>query len=225
MAVKDKYQTVTADTKKLLDVQEGREVDFKQDPKAIDSEDLVAFANAGGGTVLAGVEEHESGDGTQSGRIIGCRVDDKTKQAIVGKASSCRPSIDLSIRVENSSTKQPILRIDVPEGSDKPYATSGGTYKIRAEGRNVGISPQLMKAMILEAEADQFVARFRHAADDLIGKLDEVSERLTSEIQAVGQAAERASQAALSAASAAQDAIDAAESAASAAEDAAMGGY
>jgi hypothetical protein len=224
MARKDKFQTITADTGRLLDGQEGRNVDFKIDPKAISSEDIVAFVNAAGGTILAGVEEIDD-DGIQKGRVVGCKVDDKTRQAIMGRASSCRPVVDIAIRIENARSQSPILRIDIPNGKDKPYATSSGTYKIRSEGKNLAIDPPLMKAIILESEADEFVARFRHAADGLIQRIETMSADLSHQIGTVRRAAEIANESAQRAEAAAQEAIGAAYDAAAAAEDAAMGDY
>jgi len=221
MAKKNKYQSITADTKRLLRRQEGRSVDFKIDPRAIETEDIVAFANANGGTILAGVEEFED-NGVQKGKVVGCKVDDRTKQSIIGKAASCRPVVDIHIQIENAKSKSPILRIDIPEGVDKPYATSSGVYKIRSEGRNLPIDPPLMKALILKSEADEFVARFRHAADDLVEKLETMSADLTNEIRVVLRAAELAKESARRAEAAAQEAIAAAHEAAAAAEDAAM---
>ena len=220
MVKKNKYQSITSDSKRLLHGQEGRSVDFKVDPKAIEAEDIVAFANANGGTILAGVEEIEY-NGVQKGKIVGCKVDDKTKLAIMGKAASCRPVVDINIQIENAKSKSPIMRIDIPQGPDKPYATSSGTYKIRSEGRNLAIDPPLMKALILESEANEFVSRFRHAADGLVEKLDTMSDDLTHEIHIVRKAAELADESARRAEAAAQDSIAAANEATAAAEDAA----
>ncbi len=132
------------------------------------------------------------------------------------------PSIDVQIRIENKATKNPIMRIDIPEGADKPYSTSSGTYKIRSEGRNVGIDPSLMKAMILQSETDEFVKRFRHAATDVIKELSDVRKELSEQIERVRQAAELARDTAARAEDAAQEATQAAMEATAAAEDAAQ---
>jgi predicted HTH transcriptional regulator len=57
MTSRDDYKFLTADTKRLLDGQEGRYVDFKAKPDGVKAEDFVALANARGGTILIGVDE------------------------------------------------------------------------------------------------------------------------------------------------------------------------
>jgi len=222
---KNEYKKLSAETKRFLDGQEGRNIDFKLGPGAISTEDIVAFANSGGGTILAGVSEIKGSAGIQRGKVEGCNIDDKTRQAIIGKASSCRPALDVHIQIENSATNSPILRIDIPDGKNKPYSTSSGTYKIRSEGRNLAIDPPLIKAMILQSEADEFVKRLKHAADELVQEMDKVKIELSTQIQEVKSATEAAIEAARFAESAAQNAADAAYEAASAAEDSAMDGF
>jgi predicted HTH transcriptional regulator len=156
------------------------------------------------------------------GKIVGCKVDDKTRMAIVSKALDCKPPIDVKIQIENSKTKKPILRIDIPEGVDKPYSTPSGTYKIRSEGRNVGIDPSLMKAMILQSETEEFVNRFRHAAEDVLSELRSVQTLLSEQIERVNQVAEVARDTAARAEQAANEATQAAMEASAAAEDAAI---
>jgi predicted HTH transcriptional regulator len=202
----------------LLEGQEGRNVDFKLDPRAVEAEDIVAFANAGGGTILAGVAEETGANGMQRGRIEGCDVSDGMRQTIMGKASSCRPSVDIQVLIENAATDRPILRIDIPEGQTKPYCTASGTYKTRSEGRNVAIDPPLMKAIILKSEVDEFVERFKHAGNELLEELKRVETDLAAQLRTVQQAAETASESAHRAESAAHEATQAAMEAATAAE-------
>ena len=207
---RDEYRTLTADTKRILNGQEGRAIDFKVKPDGVKAEDFVALANAQGGTILVGVEEQTNSKGKQSGRLVGCSITDKVRQGFISTAASCRPAIDISVRIENSTSKQPIYRIDVPAGGEKPYCTSSGLYKIRAEGQNIAIDPPLMKAIILEQEADQFVARFKAAGDDLLRQIDRVHADLGEQISRVEQAADEAIEASRLAEEAARDAEQAA---------------
>lgn len=190
ISVENRHDGLTDGTELLMRGQEGRNVDFKLDPGGIDAEDIVAFANAGGGTILAGVSESEDDAGIQKGTIVGCSVDDRTRQSIMGKASSCRPAVDVKIQIENASDR-PILRIDIPEGVSKPYSTASGTYKIRSEGRNVAIDPPLMKAIILKSEVDAFVKRFKHAGNELLKGLHSVEKDLITQIAILRETAER----------------------------------
>ncbi|OPL19271.1 MAG: hypothetical protein AVO35_11880 [Candidatus Aegiribacteria sp. MLS_C] len=211
MTHSNEFEGITESTGRLLEGQEGRNVDFKLDPRAIDAEDIVAFANAGGGTILAGVSEISGGSGLQRGRIEGCEVNDGIRQAVMGRASSCRPSVDISIQVENTTAGRPILRVDIPEGRTKPYCTASGTYKIRSEGRNVAIDPPLMKAIILKSEVDEFVERFKHAGKELLAELKRVETDLASQLETVQRAAEAAGESARRAEKAAHEAMTAAE--------------
>ena len=197
---------LSADTKRLLAREEGREVDFKRTPDSVKQDDLVALANSSGGTVLVGIAETLSDDGRQSGEVIGCNVSEKTKRGLINMAVNCKPSINVAVRRENTATRKPILRIEVPEGEMKPYCTGSGTYKLRADGQNVAIDPQLMRAMILQAEADEFVARFKAAGDAFIGELNAVHTDLTRQIEVVEAIAAEAAEAARDAQQAADDA-------------------
>lgn len=214
---KAEFKSITADTRRLLDSQESREVEFKREPNGVRAEIFVAFANGIGGTILVGVDEHSTQQGLQRGVVVGCNVTDRVMQGFISTANSCRPPIDIAIRVENLASIKPIIRIDVREGVDKPYATSSGQYKIRSQGQNVAIDPGLMTAIILEREADEFVSRFKHASDDLLMKLNEIYRNLESQIIQVEFAAQEATEAAAGAEIAAREAIDAAMGAADAA--------
>lgn len=217
---KTEFKSITADTQRMIDGQEGLEVEFKSEAKGLKAETFVAFANGIGGTILVGVDEQPAKKGPQRGAVVGCKVDDKTKQGLISTANSCRPPIAIGLRIENTASEKPIIRIDIPEGTDKPYATSSGTYKLRSEGQNVAMDPSMMTAIILEREAEKFVARFRHAADELLGKLNEIYANLENQIIEVEFAAKEATEAAAGAELAANEAIEAAVGAADAAHGA-----
>lgn len=213
MVAKTEYRKIRSDTKRLLEGQEGREVDFKASHQGVDAEDLVAFANASGGTILVGVKEAETPEGLQRGEVVGCRISDDIKLLFINRAASCRPPVEIQITVENLQDK-PIYRIDILEGTRKPYCTEKGTYKIRSDGRNLAIDPDMMAALILEREREQFVARFRTAADHVIGSLEQMERRLNQSLARVESVAQSAAEAAEQATQAAGEAIDAAYDAA-----------
>jgi len=206
LSAKNEYKNIRVETQRLIDGQEGRDIDFKVKPDGLKAEDFVALANARGGSILVGVEERSGKNGKQYGAVVGCAINDKVRQAFISTAASCRPAMDISISIENTGSNKPIYRIDVPEGSDKPYCTSAGLYKIRAEGQNIAIDPPLMKAIILEKEAKEFVARFRAAGNELLKQINRVHEDLVEQIQSVELAAHEATEAAQAAEQAALDA-------------------
>ena len=150
---------------------EGRDVDFKQSPD-VDAGDIVAFANASGGTLLLGVKEDRRPDGTEFRQVIGCQADDKNRLRVLQKAAGCSPQIDVHIQFENVA-KLPIIRVDVPAGKSKPYSTGGGTYKIRENGNNKPLLPSHLLSLFLESETRHFVSAFKNVGSDLTNQLTE----------------------------------------------------
>lgn len=182
------FKGISSRAKSALDRTEGLEVEFKESPAGLDSSDLVAFANSDhGGVILIGVKEAQASTGARAGSIVGCQVGDRTKLAIQGKSESCTPPVAVELYVENSS-KVPFLRIEVPSGRDKPYCTSGGTYKIRGDGCNKAMSPGLLLSMFVERESHEFLARFRRATESLERQMDDLKDDLVYEFSQVDKA-------------------------------------
>ena len=167
MPATNEFQELTERTQALLAKQEGLEVDFKIDLKGVDAGDLVAFANSpSGGAILVGVREIELPSGLQRGEIVGCPVDDRTRLTLLNKAQDCTPPIEIELFVENLGAERPILRIEVPSHRNphKPYCTKRGEYRIRGDGRNKALLPQALLTTYLEVEGEEFLGRFRSAA-------------------------------------------------------------
>ena len=151
----------------LLAHEEGHDVEYKESVKALDTVDLVAFANSdAGGAILVGVAEQNNKKGRRVGKIVGCKVSDPERQKILSKAANCVAPVSVEIFIENSS-KLPFLRIEIPSGPNRPYCTGDGTYKTRGDGRNVLLKPIALLERFMEAESTAFFERFRHAADAL----------------------------------------------------------
>jgi len=162
---------------------EGLEVDFKRIPKAVESEDLVAFANSSlGGAILAGVEEYADPTGLQRGRVVGCDVGDRPRCLILSRAGSCTPPVDVEIVTENTGARA-FLRVEIPSGAKKPYSTSGGTYKIRGDGVTRPLRPSELLVLFLEAEEASFIGRFRKATGALQTDLATLRESTAEETQ------------------------------------------
>lgn len=147
-------------TKRLLARSEGLQVDFKRDAESVKPDDLVAFANGGGGTILIGVDEIKGANGIQRGKVVGCDVSDKERNKIVSRANSCRPAIPVTVTVETNG-KQAIMRVDIQKGG--LHCTSNGTYKIHRDGQNDIIDPALMAEIIVKLERTKIVGYLRAA--------------------------------------------------------------
>jgi len=167
------YARISRRAKFLLKSGERREVDYKENLKGLHAEDLVAFANsANGGAILIGVEEFTSTAGIQQGRPIGCHVDDDARLQVLSKALSCSPAVEIELFTENVSGT-PFLRIEIPSGSHKPYATSSGTYKVREDSRNNPLLPEALLKLFLDREGSQFRTRFSEATGLLETRMQE----------------------------------------------------
>lgn len=171
-------------TRKLLAHSEGIEVDFKRDAESVKQEDLVAFANSGGGTILIGVDEVKGQNGAQRGKIVGCDVSDRERNKIVSRANGCRPVIAVKVSIETQG-KYSIFRIDIPKGG--LHCTSNGTYKIRRDGQNDVIDPSAMAHIIVELERNKIVQYLRSAVrpemEDVQSEIEEKYDETIAEIE------------------------------------------
>ncbi len=119
---------------------EGYDTEFKATIDAVESEDLVAFANSNkGGHILVGVSEVR--DNIEDAyKVSGVKTGDHEKLKILSKAQDCSPPIQLFVNFKEVEGKD-IIDIDIPSGSNKPYCTKKGTYKVRGDGRNEAMTP------------------------------------------------------------------------------------
>jgi predicted HTH transcriptional regulator len=133
------------------------DVTFRKSISALESDDLVSFANSRkGGTILIGANLAKHGNGRQRVTLVGCPIGDRERLKILAKSNQCVPPVPVSIFAENCAVK-PFYRVEIPSGPHKPYCTSGGTYKIRSDGRNEMLYPARLLALFLEVEGGEFV--------------------------------------------------------------------
>lgn len=184
MPVHSRIQELSEITNSFLKSGETHEVDYKKVAKGLKSEDLVAFANAGGGCILVGVVE-QTQDGVQIGEVEGCDVSDGAVLEILNKASSCIPPIALDVFIENLD-QNPILRIAIPTSATTPHCTSKGLYLRREGTRNRALQPQEMLQLFLEIEAKSFAAKFEAAAEKITHDLAELETSLEATITNMG---------------------------------------
>lgn len=147
-------------TAKLLSRSESTELDFKRDAEAVKHDDLVAFANSGGGVILVGVDEETGKNGAQKGKIVGCNVSDRERNKIVSRANQCKPAIAVKVTTETHG-KFSIFRVDIPKGG--LHCTPNGTYKIRRDGQTDIIDPSAMAQIIVELERKRILYYLRAA--------------------------------------------------------------
>jgi hypothetical protein len=180
---KTEFKTIRQKTEKLLSQSEGSDVDFKEEIGGIEPDDLIAFANSpDGGFLLIGVSETEDEQGQQRGEVVGCDISDSGKQRIIGQARSCTPTVPLDIYVENTNGT-PFLRIDIPQGPDRPYCTDSGKYRIREDGRNRALHPPELLNLFVQEQADRFRERFESAASGLEAEIESLRVRLEDRIE------------------------------------------
>lgn len=170
MPIQKRTQTLSDLTRELLKSGETEEADYKKIPAGVNSDDLVAFANSGGGQILVGVVEATE-NGAQIGEVIGCDVSDGAILQILNRASSCIPPVSVDIFVENLK-HEPILRLSIVDSETKPHCTPKGVYCRREGTRTRALHPQEMLNIFLETEASSFAAKFEAAADKIAGDLE-----------------------------------------------------
>ncbi|MFC1505776.1 helix-turn-helix domain-containing protein [Thermoproteota archaeon] len=211
------YSRIRTQTMRMIRGEEGVIIEYKQSVDAIEQDDLVALANANGGTILVGVKELRRA-GRQYGEVIGCEVGEVARRKLLNKAAGCLPPVDIQIIVEGSGRRR-ILRVEVTEESKKPCCTASGTYKIRKNSTKLAIDPDLMTSIILERESREFLKRFKSAGDAIIRSLEQATALLEEKLVRIEILANEASKAATEAAHSASDAAEAAMDAAASAED------
>ena len=98
---------------------EGYNLEFKQalPSKASDlAEEICAFANAAGGTLLIGVDD--------SGRVIGVKIDNVSRSRIQNILNAIEPHFPVIIS-EILINDKTILCVECESGTQKPYTVSG----------------------------------------------------------------------------------------------------
>lgn len=111
----DKRQSTLAELRKIAALGEGQGVEFKEGTAKLDRE-IVAFANAAGGTIFCGVSD--------SGEIVGVDASNRAVSQIHDSARNCDPPIVLRVSIIDRQ----VIKIEVPEGSEKPYQCSAGVF-------------------------------------------------------------------------------------------------
>jgi len=110
------------DIESLIKSGEGYNTEFKKKiPSKVReiTEEVCAFANAAGGTVLLGVDDDNG--------IVGVSFDNRKRSALQNSISEISPSLHCDIYPMEVDGKQ-IVVIEIPSGKNKPYVLSGAIY-------------------------------------------------------------------------------------------------
>ena len=103
----------------LIKQGEGYNLEFKQSlpSKASDlAEEICAFANTAGGTLLIGVDD--------KGKIVGVSMDNTSRSRMQNILNCIEPHIELSV-TEVAVNEKTVLSLECKAGKEKPYTVSG----------------------------------------------------------------------------------------------------
>jgi predicted HTH transcriptional regulator len=119
----------TAELSIILQQGEGYNVEFKQ---AI-SEEICAFANAAGGTMLIGVRDDNT--------VCGVQTDNTTRSRIIHSLRVIDPTLEVGYE-ETVYKGNKLIALTCKTGKKKPYTVSGSIF-IRIGDKNLSILRQL----------------------------------------------------------------------------------
>jgi len=122
----------------LVSEGEGLTTEFKEKYTAHIDEDIVAFANGKGGTLLLGVRDN--------GTVVGETLTNDLKGRINSLARNCKPSVAVSLAQVGE-----VVTIEVEEGVEKPYSCGSGYYR-RLDGTTQKMSHDELRIMFAENE-------------------------------------------------------------------------
>lgn len=94
---------------------EGQKTEFKERPNRL-AREMVAFANASGGTIFIGIAD--------SGAIPGIAISNELVSRIQDSARNCDPPVRISFHKHAGK----VLEVCVAEGNEKPYQCADGFF-------------------------------------------------------------------------------------------------
>ena len=131
---------------------ESENIEFKAKLSYEIYKEVIAFANTDGGTIYIGVDD--------KGNVIGLEnVDDSYTRLTNGIRDAIQPDVTMFIRYVLQEDK--VIRIEVGEGSYKPYYLKSkglkpnGVY-VRQGASSAPASQELIRKMIKDTDGDQF---------------------------------------------------------------------
>jgi len=157
----------TDEIKSLIASGEGYNVEFKKMfPNKIKevTEEICAFANASGGTLIIGVDDDNN--------IHGATFNNSKHSAIQNSINEITPALHCEIYCINIEDKN-IVIVEVPSGVNKPYVLSGAIYMRQG--------PNSQKLTKVEEMRDFFQQSDRIYFDEAPCKAIDIAEDITDE--------------------------------------------
>ncbi len=102
--------------KLISQLQEGQKIEFKERISGSLAREMVAFANAEGGTIYCGISD--------DGKVVGAKNSNRILSEIQDIARNCEPSITIQME----TLEHDVIAISIPQGVDKPYQCSEGFF-------------------------------------------------------------------------------------------------
>ena len=157
--------------------EQGQRVAFAREttPSAKLAETLVAFANAGGGTLLVGVDP-------RTGKPAGLDDPESAMDRALQAALATDPPLIIPLPELAERDGEPLLVVTVPPGLPNVYSYRG-KYLVREETRNLPLTPRQLRRLMMERGAVSFEALVPEGA-----RLDDVDwERAESYLAGLGR--------------------------------------
>jgi len=126
----------------ILSEGEGERIEFKEGLGQLDRE-IVALANAGGGSIFLGVND--------KGEVVGIGVGNRMQSEVSTIARNCDPPIT----VETFVYPEKVLEVRVSEGTDKPYRCKGGFF-LRMGPNTQKLNRNEIRRLILSSGTHRF---------------------------------------------------------------------
>ena len=157
---------------------EGQKVEFKERFSRLDRE-LVAFANASGGTVFLGIAD--------DGRIVGIEITNEVTSRVQDSARNCDPPVAITI---HKHKKDKVLEVRVAEGTQKPHQCGDGFF-LRTGPNSQKLKRDEILGIAVSAGSYHFdetlSPRFRYPKDFNRGALDQFLDLSGINVQADAQ--------------------------------------
>lgn len=147
--------------RKLISAGEGQHLEFKTKATFPDKivQEMIAFANASGGTLIVGVND--------DGQLSGLKNAEGESHVIQQSILKCKPKLPFTEKFIALNDKKTVLIYEIAEGDKKPYQLineSGKSAFIRVRDKSVKVSRELLE--ILRRKGKKKDIKFRYGDEE-----------------------------------------------------------